>query len=307
MKVKSCLPRILPASVFICFLLYAATPTMAKNDVYVVSTASEFLSALGSYRTVRLADHTHLNLSEVLESESKCTAIGMLMIGEGADLSERVGAFSEERFDGRQLHLHKINNLTIVGGKDCSIIIDPHYSNVIEMSECNNITLKNLTMGHSEEGYCEGGVIYAVSSNNIEVEDCELYGCGTYGIQATECSVVSVKNTVIRDCSYGIMEFYSCSQVRFDSCDFFRCREFSLITFVDCSLAALNDCRICANQGPLFYVKSPLYMGHCAVYHELSEVGSLNQVDDENTTWDANHTSLEPRSIGPDGGVSVKW
>ena len=77
------------------------------------------------------------------------------------------------------------HNMTYIIGHS-SIEVDPRYSFVIRFVNCTNCVVENLTMGHTEGGFCSGGVIGARQTSNLTVKDCDLYGCGTYGLDLRE-------------------------------------------------------------------------------------------------------------------------
>ncbi len=41
---------------------------------------------------------------------------------------------------------------------------------------------------------------------DINIDKCSLYGCGTYRITATDSSEITVENTEIYECTYGLVE-----------------------------------------------------------------------------------------------------
>lgn len=251
--------------------LNAAAP---QEKVYTVGSESEFLAALGSNHVINIKDGTVLNLTNILDVMDYWVVFNQLWRDDY--YSERTGNkeyfVSCSRFDGRQLDLVNIHNLTIRGGKDCHIIVEPRYANVLNFYKCSNIRLENLTIGHTEEGYCEGGVLYAENCEGISVVGCDLYGCGTYGLQAYNTQGIVMERTVIRDCSYGIMELHGCQYSSFLDCDFLRCREFTLVT-VDssCKGTRFVNCRFAQNQGVLFGLGSPTTFDNCEIHHPADQ------------------------------------
>ena len=74
----------------------------------------------------------------------------------------------------------------------------------------------SFTAGHTQApGYCTGGVLYFDDSDAVSVTGCDLYGCGTLGIQAINCRGVSAMSTVIRECSVGAVHAVGCWDLRF--------------------------------------------------------------------------------------------
>ncbi len=51
------------------------------------------------------------------------------------------------------------------------------------LSYCDGAVLKGLVLGHEvEKGECDANVLKLLTSQSVTVENCSLFGCGTYGI-----------------------------------------------------------------------------------------------------------------------------
>ena len=272
----------------------------------LVRNETEFLKALGSYRKVVLEDGLQLNLSKALENLSVCNEAGILMVDAYADLGDRTGLFSEEVFDGRQLVLKGFRHLTIQGGQNCKIVVDPRYAYLFRFIDCEELTFDNLTLGHTEGGYCEGGVLGLESCSEVNIYRCDMYGCGTYGIEASHCNNVYMWASIIRDCSYGILVLNACNGFNSENCDFYRNQKFELIIANSaCSDIQFYNCRFSQNQGVLFDLHIDIRLEDCEVHHDLTKLGSMSEVSDANTTWDGKNIALPARQIGPDSGKEV--
>ena len=274
----------------------------------LVSNTEEFLLALGSNRVITLMPGTVLNLSACLNDASMFESEKYVWAAEG--YSRAFGGpeavVSVDCYDGRQLELVNIRNLTIRGSKDCSIIVEPRYANVLSFYNCWEIMLENLTLGHTEEGSCMGGVVKMENCINTIIRHCDLYGCGIYGIQADDCQDLYVRNSVIRDCSDGVMELHGVTEAVFTDCDFIRCRDFTMVT-VDsrCSGVVFNGCRFAQNKGRLFDISSAVEVTSCEIHHatgqDLGNVSSKMFVyGDDGTRWYRDNEPLSPRAVGPD-------
>ena len=203
----------------------------SDNDFKVVRDAYEFLTAIKSGAKIKVADNVTINLTDALNISENFTDGDRKWIGEAyTDLSKSFepAVVSEYVFNGRQLTIVNYHNITIKGGFNSHIVVDPAYAFVLNFINCTNITIENLTMGHTEEGYCTGGVIGLTNCTDIAIKSCDLYGCGAYGIVSQESTFIMEKS-IIRDCSYGIMQLYGVRHAEFNECDFFRNREFSLV------------------------------------------------------------------------------
>ena len=171
-----------------------------------VSTVDEFLAAIASDTDIYLEDGVF-------------------------DLStaSNYGGFGGENYvwydtyvDGPQLVISGVKNLSITGGgaDKASIQAVPRYAEVLAFENCQNITLKDFTAGHTQApGSCVGGVVYFANSSDLSIEGCSLYGCGVWGITLNSCEDVAVKNTEIYDCSSGDLNFYGSKNVRLENCN----------------------------------------------------------------------------------------
>lgn len=272
---------------------------------YVVNNEREFFAALGSNRMVTIAANKHLNLSRVLEDEEEFQGIrGRRWASIANDfIGKEPLIVSESETDGRQLALVNFKNLTIKGEQNASIEVDPRYSYCIYFINCENCEIHNLTIGHTEGGYCSGGVIGVKGGRMFLVKDCDLYGCGTYGLDLFDTSDFSLMNSNIHDCTYGIMELRNATAVTFNHCDFFNNREYTLIDSWDSPGLTFNDCRFFANWGdaPLFHIEQTFYLNNCKIYHPTQNLGTIDNASQQNCQFFENplDNSIQGRGLGP--------
>ncbi len=124
-------------------------------------------------------------------------------------------------FDGSELVISGVENLSIVaqGKEKTTLAAIPRYANVLNFENCAGISLISFTAGHTEEpGYCAGGVLSFKASDNIYIEDCGMFGCGTMGIYAHQCRDIEVVKSDIYDCSIQGFYITGCSGVEFVDC-----------------------------------------------------------------------------------------
>ena len=176
------------------------TVSTAEQETVTVTTVDEFLAALGSNREI-IIDAPMLDLS---------TATGYkdMTGGENYDWSDP--------YDGPQLNIRNLDNLTIRGkdGKGANVISAvPRYAQVLCFEGCTNLTLKDLTLGHTKEpGYCAGGVLDLQRCTNVTVDNTGLFGCGTIGIQGYQCVNMTLSGNEIYECSYGGISLNQCQK-----------------------------------------------------------------------------------------------
>ena len=277
------------------------------EEVYVVTNEAEFIASLRPGRIVMVADNIHLNLSRILENESEFrNRPGRRWAGYDAlGISKEPEVISEDASDGQQLTLKNFKNLIIRGGKNSSIEVDPRYAFCIRFVNCEDCTVEDLTIGHTEGGFCDGGVIGVKGGKQILVNRCDLYGCGTYGVVLRETTDFSMIKSNIHDCTYGIMELQNCMAVKFTTCDFFNNREYALIEAWGVDGLVFDDCRFFANWGdaPLFGLDNTFYLIGCQIYHPTEKLGSIDKAEQTGakTVFNANplDKNIKSRNLGP--------
>lgn len=177
--------------------------TLTQKQV-TVRTPDEFLAAIGP--------DTEIIVDAPLLDWSKATGYGT---GSGEHY------YWYEAFDGPELYITNVSNLTIRGaGEDRTANVlsaVPRYANVVTFDNCSNIYVTGLTAGHTEEpGYCLGGVLCFQNSQDILVENCGLFGCGTLGVVGYSSRNMQIVNNEIYECSVGGVEFTNCNDVKVD-------------------------------------------------------------------------------------------
>lgn len=124
----------------------------------------------------------------------------------------------EECFDGVEAVIEDVDGLVLCGGgfmednpQDNEIVTDPRYAAVFRFRNCRNITLSDLTMGHTELGECSGNVLDFERCRDVKLFNMDLYGCGVYAVQAVDGSGdFTVNQTMLRDCSCGPLYIEGC-------------------------------------------------------------------------------------------------
>jgi len=165
-----------------------------------------------------------------------------------------------------------------VGDYNSHIVVDPAYAYVLNFVNCQNIKLQNLTMGHTQEGYCTGGVVGLKNCTKANISYCDLYGCGAYGLVSENSENVGMYNSVIRDCSYGILQLFNTKEVVFENCDFIRNKEYTMVEVdSNCRDLLFSECRFAQNKGVLFDLRAQIRMENCLTHHpDADKLGNLD-------------------------------
>jgi len=150
--------------------------------------------------------------------------------------------------DAVEVAVDHVDNLVIRGSARGKVELTTpgEYCDVLRFEGCTNVTLANVTMGHSGTvGVCTGDVVETFNCKDITLEDLDLYGCGAYAVTVTSSTGVHMNGCTLRECSYGALAAYSSTDVQLDGCtlrDNTECYYVidglrSQIDFKDCTLS----------------------------------------------------------------------
>ena len=189
------------------------TPAETSGKVVRVTSVDELLAAIAPDTVIELAAGEY-DLSTAsdygADTHSACYSWN--------------GVWDEEGRNSAELVI-TADNLTLRGeGMDRTVIAAvPRYANVIRFVGCQNLTVSNLTAGHTREpGFCSGGVLRLENGTDVRVEACGLYGCGTVGVDADKVSGLSVSGCRIYECSYNAVSLRQCRNVDIENCEIDR-------------------------------------------------------------------------------------
>jgi Putative cell wall-binding domain len=153
-------------------------------------------------------------------------------------------------FDGYELLIKDVNNFTIEAdqGSKVNLLIDPRYAYVMHFVNSNKINISGIVAGHyPEKGECVGGVFRFEDCKDIQIDNSELFGCGTEGLTLDNVDNLQLTSSTIRDCSYGIMTINNSTNINFDNSTFKDNKEYYLINIVH-SDANFEKCTITNNR-----------------------------------------------------------
>ena len=239
-----------------------------------VSTTQEFLNAIGNNRTIIIKEGLDIT-SALMEYQNSSLRVSYDQV---STTSKQV--FFVDEFDGPGLHIANVKNLTILAGDDIVVLMsDPRYADVISFERCTNLTIKGITFGHSEEGYCDNAVLGFEDCSNVVLDRVDMFGCGTEGITVDRCKNMTFKASKIRDCSYHIMHLSNSSNIKFEGCQFFRNREFEQVNIYGCTVVEFDNCMFANNTGELFNISCPVIMRDCVILHDSMFWGDDNYIE----------------------------
>lgn len=251
-------------------VLCTALAAVAAPKRILVNTAEEFIAALGSNREIVICNEEGFLLTPTIQ---EMIDAGRLKKFDRWSRAKQEGVLYEEDTDGPQIIISGFKDLTIRSNSDerqC-LEVTPRYVNVLTFISCENLTLTNLYLGHTDEGYCSNGVLGFDDCHNVTITNCGLYGCGTEGIELRQSDNFTMRDSEIFHCSYHIMHLYGSRNCKFLNCAFYNNREYEQVTVDDSSDAVLYDhCVFTGNQGTLFNFYSPqnVKLRRCIIQHD---------------------------------------
>ncbi len=227
--------RILALLLALLLAASLAAPAAAADGPVLVSDAASLLKAIAPGAVIEL-EPGYYNLSEAVSSMP------------GDFLNARSWLSFADCGDGRELVVSGLDGLTIRGHEAVELVVEPRMADVFRFDGCSNITLEGMTMGHTQEpGVCTGDVLEFVNCRGVSLNGLDLYGCGAYGISASNSSELRMENSTIRECSYGLMDINSCRGFRFLNCAMRDCGGYNLfnafqseLSFESCSFEGNN-------------------------------------------------------------------
>lgn len=178
----------------------------AETDAIIVSTTAELISSITPDAYIILKSGTY-NFSALTEAE---------IAGAGAYVNPdllKQGEFFVYNAPGLILEAEESGFVRLV--------TENGYADVMTLSYCDGAALKGLVLGHEvEKGECDANVLKLLTSQSVTVENCSLFGCGTYGIYGEDAAVLTVTGTEIYECTNGILNLSETSHAVFDHCKF---------------------------------------------------------------------------------------
>jgi hypothetical protein len=201
-----------------------------KSDPRVmvdVSSASEFLDAIRS------------NVDIVVREGFSLT---------GVKIPDNRHIYTREVFDGEEIVIQGVVNMSISGVGTPEISVSPRYATTLNFEKSNGVSITGLQIGHRPAiGECQGAVLNFSLCSAIYVRDCRLFGCGTYGFQLKQCEIVAFENCDVFECSYGFFTCESVSGLSLSKVDFYDSQCFDIIDVKNSDIS-FNRCSITNNH-----------------------------------------------------------
>lgn len=206
-----------------------------SDDTVTVSTAAELIRVIAPDAHIILKPGDY-NFSALTEEE----------IGE-------CGRYAgPDSLANGEITIYNAPGLTLEAEESGSVrlITENGYADVMTLTLCDGAVLKGLILGHEiEKGDCDADVLRIDTCEDVCVEDCGLFGCGSNGIWAENAGGLTVTGTDIYECTSSIFSLVDTGEAVFDGCRFY---DNDGIFFLWGETEALvRDTEITGNQGLL--------------------------------------------------------
>lgn len=226
-------------------LLMVPGALAASRQTVLVDNVEELMEALGDHREIILAPGRY-NLSAWLGSPSAKRTVHLF----GYNPLSPPGLYLA--YDG--LELAGFQDLTIrgqdTGDITAEIVTEDPYTAVLHFRNCENLRLAHFRAGHIlQTGRCSGAVLKLDLVQDARLESLDLYGCGTYGYEALGCANVTLRDSVIRSCTYGLISAAECRAMKIIRTTFQDTSTNLPLFYVDQSRLELTDCTFQNVQG----------------------------------------------------------
>jgi predicted small secreted protein len=193
-----------------------------------VDNVRDLIKELGSNKTIVLEPGIY-NLSEVENP---------------GELNKRIKEV--EVYDGIEFVLGDIFNFTLegIGEEETNIVVEPRYAYVLNFVNGENISIKNITVGHTEKGFCIGGVLKFSNVADVDIFNSKLYGSGTVGITMENVDNLKVEDSYLYECTYNLLDIIDSRNISFIHTEFRNSGSTDLIQINSSENILFDQCTI---------------------------------------------------------------
>lgn len=110
-----------------------------------------------------------------------------------------------------------IHDFKILGTGKSKLFAFERNATVLIFTNSYNVKLSNLTIGHTEEPNqnCEEGVLKFIDCQNVVIENCKLFGSGTYGLTVSNVRNLLFNASSITECTNRILTVAKSHNIKF--------------------------------------------------------------------------------------------
>lgn len=248
-------------------------PYFLAENVVEVGTVDELMDALDDDTAIVLRPGVY-NVTEWLDDHPEVEYYPVY--------PQEKTVYRREAFEGDEIIFFGFDDLVIISkyaSAPAQIVCEPRHATVMTFVNCEYLGLYDLSCGHTMgEGTCGGNVIDLDDCYMADIRDCDLYGCGAYAMEVTDCYEIWVVGGTVHDCTYGCMissnSILTCSQVEFTAC-----REFTMFEAWSGSDVTFYGCDFSFLDGNMAYVSQDSSMTFYACMFDAPSLRSLENAE----------------------------
>lgn len=230
-RVPSCL-----ALVLALFLApFSRAEAQAQRATISVSTAADFVRALGSDRTVFLQSGDY-----VLSS-----AYGV----ENPDIEW------QDSVEGKELVLRGLHDLTIRGVSGTRIIVDSPAVYFLDVISAVNLQIDNVIFSRrlaTGSGDVNAGGLYFDGCSSLELARCSFEGSNGYPLELSDCSEARFSKCRLTQGFNGALSLTGCTDVSLEGCTLWHNQGGPLLSVEESSSISFSSCLFADNEGGIF-------------------------------------------------------
>jgi parallel beta-helix repeat protein len=143
-------------------------------------------------------------------------AVDLQMLLDRAPDSSRIEIPYGEYVLESGLTLSNRHGLTITARPGTRILVADVMEQIIDLTNSSSIWIENLYLRHVKPlaAYeCHGACVNLQNCDRVTIANCELNGCGAFGVAASNCERVMIENCYIHHNTYAGIYLYECDAV----------------------------------------------------------------------------------------------
>ena len=242
-----------------------------------VKTTAEFMEAIGNDTMIYLEPGTY-NLTQWLTADDQMSKVPEHLEGDHASENPAgvtYGGYDEASWEITICNVHNMKILSADSQNPAHIVCECPMAAVLTFDRCGFVTLENVVLGHEvEPGHCDGNVVDFAYSCYYTVKDCDMYGCGAYGLGILGGYGGEIADSVIHDCTYGCMYAIDAGYVAINGTKFENCAEYTMFSATGSNLN-FYDCSFKKLKGEMVYVDEYSYVSFSECQFDKDSLESI--------------------------------
>ena len=193
-----------------------------------------------------------------------------------------------EVFNGWEVSIDEIAYFSINSSRMSKITSPVTYAYVLTFNLGKKVSLSGLEIGHAPVGDCTGGVVRFYGCEDVLIDSCKLYGCGTVGVDASHSNLLEVVDSDIFECSRSAVSIENCGLILFTRTKIFSNSLYNLIELSHQPMRIIfEDCDFNNNIAEYYFVHSNSYPSDGAIVKfvrckfEANSFGVFSNISDD--------------------------